>query len=72
MPTKGASDTTLECSKAPPLNVSVEAPAVLSLRWMPVPNPLAVPLYVKLLGNVYMCAAVIVPAAHEYARCAAP
>ncbi len=45
-------DTTLECSKSPPVNVSVRDPAVDSLRWMPVPYPFAVPLYVNALGNV--------------------
>jgi hypothetical protein len=64
--------TKLECSKSPPVNVSFKEPEVPFLRWIPDPKPLAVPSYVSALGNVYMCAAVIVPAAHEYCRCAEP
>ena len=39
---------------------------------MPARKTFAAPVHVKLLGNVYMCAVVSVPAAHEYWRCAAP
>ena len=63
-------ETTLEWSRSPPEKVSVSSLEMPCLSVSPVPNALVE--YAKLLGNVYICAAVSAPAPHEYSALVLP